>query len=52
MNQKQKDWRDALTDRIRELISTRKRRQERSVIRDEDDIGGRARVMRDEKRVL
>jgi len=57
MNRKGRDrgaemW---LTERTRELIPETRRgvyRKERSVIRREDDAGGRARVTRDEERVL
>jgi len=44
-----------LTERTRKLIPETRRcvyRKERSVIRSEDDVGGRARVTRDEERVL
>jgi len=44
-----------LTQRIRKLIPEtigEAYRKERSVIRMEDDVGGRARVTRDEERVL
>jgi len=41
-----------LTERTRKFIqSTDKVRAERSVIHSEDDVGGRARVTRDEERV-
>jgi len=57
MNRKGRDrgaemW---LTERTRKLTPETRRdvyRKERSVIRREDDVGGRARVTRDEERVL
>ena len=57
MNRKDRD-RGAemrLTERTRKSISRDKARhtgRKRSVIRSEDDVGGRARVTRDEERVL
>ena len=44
------------TNRWRNLVNSRDKvnayRKKRSVIRNEDDVGGRARVTRDEERVL
>jgi len=57
MNKQDRDrWAEIkLTERTRKLIPERQGeayRKERSVIRSNDDVGGRARVTRDEERVL
>jgi len=41
-----------LTERCRQRAGCRDNAKQRSVIRSEDDVGGRARVTRDEERVL
>ena len=54
MNREDRGAETRLTERTRKLIpkTTEAYRKERSVICSEDDVGGRARVTRDEERVL